>query len=230
MARLELMACVVLALACPFAAKAADAGGAQPASMVKPPASAAAAVVDAAYRIGPADQLDVAVFQIGDLSRTVQVDSAGNIILPLIGQVTAAGKTADQLATEVADDLKQKYVKNPLVTVTVKDAASQRVTVDGEVVAPGIYSLSGPTTLLQAIALAKGPNPKTADYHRVELYHVVNGARSGQVYDLAAIRDGKAPDPPVAGQDLIVVQGSGSKAFWNRFVEVAPVLTMLRPW
>jgi hypothetical protein len=50
------------------------------------------------------------------------------------------------------------------------------------------------------------------------------------VYDLSAIRDGKAADPPVFGQDVVVVAGSKSKAFWNRFVEIAPVLSIMRPW
>jgi polysaccharide export outer membrane protein len=187
------------------------------------------AMVGADYRIGPNDQLDVNVFDIGDLSRGVQVDSGGKIILPLIGQMNAAGQTSDELAQNIADALKRKYVKNPLVTVTVKDAASQKVTVDGAVGAPGVYPLAGPTTLLQAVALAKGADPKTANMHKVELIRLVDGERQSTFYDLAAIRSGHTPDPKIEGRDIIVVETSAGKTFWNNFLQIAPVLAMARP-
>jgi polysaccharide biosynthesis/export protein len=181
------------------------------------------------YVIGPDDQLDVTVFQIADLSRAVQVDSSGNILLPLVGQVTAAGRTSKQLSDDIAQQLKAKYVRNPLVTVTVKEAASQKVTVDGAVLSAGIFPLSGPTTLMQAIALAKGTDPKTADESKVSLYRMVNGTRYGTVYNLAAIRSGRAPDPTVYGRDVIVVPISGSKTMWHEFLNVATVLAIARP-
>jgi len=111
----------------------------------------------------------------------------------------------------------------------VKDAVSQRVTVDGAVVQPGIYPLSGPTTLMQAIALAKGADDKSADYHKVAVYRLVDGQRQGTTYDLAAIRSGHATDPPVYGRDIIVVPNSSAKAFWHGFVSLAPALAWLRP-
>ena len=223
----------------PQAADAADASAASPATpavsgltaatMVSPSALAGAgpAAVGADYRIGPSDQLDVNVYDIPDLSRSVQVDAGGKIMLPLVGEVDAQGQTAQQLSGAIATDLKQRYVKNPLVTVVVKDAASARVTVDGAVVAPGTYRLAGPTTLLQAVALARGPNPKTADERHVALFRLVNGRRQGAVYNLNAIRTGAAPDPEVYGRDIVVVAPSRGKALWNHFVQIAPALGML---
>jgi polysaccharide export outer membrane protein len=191
--------------------------------------TASASAVGADYRIGPNDQLDVNVFDIPDVSRSVQVDAGGKVVLPLIGEVQASGKTVDQLSSEIAGDLKQHYVKHPLVTVTVKDAVSERVTIDGAVVQPGTYPLAGPTTLMQALDLAKGADDKTADYHKVAVYRLVDGHREGATYDLAAIRTGKATDPPVYGRDIIVVPNSGTKAFWHGFVEIAPALSWVRP-
>ncbi|MGH6957484.1 MAG: polysaccharide biosynthesis/export family protein [Caulobacteraceae bacterium] len=219
----------VAALGAPPRLAAEPAAGAD---MVTPTAlsSASAGAVSANYRIGPADRLDVNVFQIPDLSGKAQVDASGNVLLPLVGQMKAAGLTAGQLSDEIAADLKTKYVKDPLVTVTVLTAASQTVTVDGAVAAPGIYPLVGPTTLLQAIALAKGPDDKTANEHKVALYRLVNGQRYGAVYDLAAIRAGTAPDPQVEGRDIVVVPGSRMKSFWNKFVSVAPILALARPF
>ena len=182
------------------------------------------------YRIGPNDQLDVTVFDVPELSRSVQVDSGGKITMPLIGQITAAGQTPNQLSQVVVNDFKQKYVKNPLVTVTVKDAASERVTVDGAVVAPGIYPLAGPTTLLQAIALAKGPDPKSAETHKVSLIRLVGGERRTASYDLGAIRSGRQPDPAIEGRDIIVVPSSGLKSFWHGLVEIAPAAVLLHPY
>ncbi|HEV7158713.1 MAG TPA: polysaccharide biosynthesis/export family protein [Caulobacteraceae bacterium] len=194
------------------------------------PVSATAVTgVGADYKIGPDDQLDVTVFDVPELSRSVQVDAGGKITMPLIGQLTAAGQTPTQLAELVTADFKQKYVKNPLVTVTVKDAVSERVTVDGAVIQPGIYPLPGPTSLLQAIALAKGPDPKRSEEHHVSLIRLVNGARETTHYDLVAIRAGRAADPAVEARDIIVVPESGSKAFWHGLVSLAPALAMLRP-
>lgn len=209
-------------------ARAADPG--TPA-MISPSAltTATAPSVSADYLIGPDDQLDVTVFQIADLSRSVQVDSSGKILLPLVGQLNASGKTPDQLSGDIATQLKAKYVKNPMVTVTVRDSASQKVTVDGAVVTPGIYPLSGTTTLMQAIALAKGIDQKTSNEHKVALYRLVNGARYGTTYDLAAIRSGKAADPTVYGRDIIVVPTSGAKTFWHEFLGIAPLLAIAHP-
>ncbi|MBV9995265.1 MAG: polysaccharide export protein [Caulobacteraceae bacterium] len=214
-----------------LAARPAEAGDPAPPSMVSPTTlnTTSASSVSADYKIGPDDQLDVNVFQIGDLSRTVQVDSGGKILLPLIGQMNATGRTAGELSQDIAAELRKKYVKNPLVTVTVKDAASQRVTVDGSVLAPGIYPLPGPTTLMQAIALAKGTDPKTAQEHKVSLYRLVDGTRYGTTYDLAAIRAGRAPDPQVYGRDIIIVPGSGMKTLWHEFLNVAPIIAWAHP-
>jgi polysaccharide export outer membrane protein len=210
-------AAVLIAAAGSAAADEAPAAAATPAATTL---SAIQARTD--YQISPGDTLEVAVFQIPDLSRTVQVDAGGKILLPLIGQVDTSGKTAGQLSQAIAADLGSKYVKDPQVTVTVKDSNSQKVTVDGAVVKPGIYPLTGPTTLLQAVALAEGPDPKRADTHKVAVLRPVNGRRETKVYNLNAIRDGKSPDPAVYPQDIVVVANSGGKSFLETLTKLAP--------
>ena len=71
------------------------------------------------YRIGPQDTLEINVFQLTDLNRTVKVDSGGRILLPLLGQVPASGRTSTELSTEIATRLQKSYVNNPQVTVVV---------------------------------------------------------------------------------------------------------------
>jgi polysaccharide export outer membrane protein len=190
----------------------------------------AAPAAPADYRIGAQDTLDINVFQVPDLSRTVQVDSGGKILLPLIGQLTAAGRTPGELASDLERLLGKDYLKDPQVTVAVRDSTSQRVTIDGAVLSPGIYPLSGPTTLMQAVALAKGPDPKLANIRKVAVFRDVGGQRTPAFHDLAAIRAGKAPDPVIRGGDIVVVDTSGTKSFLANMGSAFPLLGLLRPY
>src|SRR6185437_3089685 len=93
------------------------------------------------YVIGPQDALDVQVFGVPALSGTVQVDNTGYVSLPLLGRVKASGRTTNELSKRIAAELNKKYVKDPIVTVTTKDAASQKITVAGSVSKPGLYQI-----------------------------------------------------------------------------------------
>ncbi len=108
----------------------------------------------AAYKIGPLDVLDVTVFKVPDLAKTVQVAEDGSINYPLIGEVTAAGKTAHELEHDLTKKLGAKYLRDPQVTVMIKEYNSQRVTVSGSVKSSGVYAIKGSTSLMQVIAMA----------------------------------------------------------------------------
>ena len=101
------------------------------------------------YRVGPFDVLDVSVLEVDNLSRTVVVSSTGVISLPLSGDIDVTGKTTDQIAAEIAHRLGEHDLQNPQVTVTLKDSASLKFTVEGSVLQPGVYPITGPMTLLQ---------------------------------------------------------------------------------
>ncbi|MGH9611534.1 MAG: polysaccharide biosynthesis/export family protein [Bryobacteraceae bacterium] len=181
------------------------------------------------YTISSLDTLTIDVFGVPELSQTaVQVDNAGTIAMPFIGQVQAVGLTTSQLSKRIASDLDQKYVKNPVVTVTVKDAASQKITVDGEVTQPGVYEIQPHTTLTQAVALAKGPS-NVADIHEVSIVRLDTAGRRVTSYDLDAIHDGKATDPFVQANDEVVVDASGSRKFVRDFGSVLGLLTYWHP-
>ena len=121
------------------------------------------------YQIGAHDLLDISVFQVPDLSRTVRVNSRGLISLPLIGSVQAGGLTSDQLETTIARKLSENYLQDPQVSVFIKEYISQRVTIEGSVQKAGVYQLTGPTTLLQAIAMASGVD-QLADENAVTVF------------------------------------------------------------
>jgi len=181
------------------------------------------------YKIGTQDTITIEVFGVPELSQTaVQVDNAGTIAMPLIGRISAVGLTTGELSQKISHELDQKFVKNPIVTVAVKDAASQKITVDGSVTQPGVYEIPAHTTLTQAVSLAKGPD-NVANIHTVSI--VRNGAsgRTVSTYDLDAIHDGKTADPVVEANDEIVVDTSGSRKFVRDFGSVLGLLSFWHP-
>ena len=107
------------------------------------------------YRLGPGDKLRVEVYRETQLSQSLQVRPDGKITLPLVGDVTAAGKTPLELRDELSTSLKE-YVTNPVVTVIVQEAIAAQVYVIGEVASPGTIVMAGPMTVLQALAQVGG--------------------------------------------------------------------------
>jgi polysaccharide export outer membrane protein len=177
------------------------------------------------YRIGVGDKLDVRVFQVEDLSfEALVVDTSGNINLPLIGAVRSAGRTAGEMSVDIAGRLAAQYLRDPQVTVTVKEAASQKITVDGAVTKPGVYEMRGSTSLLQAVAMAEGPT-RVADLTKVAVFRSIDGRRSVALFDLSAIRQGRAPDPQVLGDDVIVVDTSRLSAALREVVGALPAFS-----
>jgi polysaccharide export outer membrane protein len=179
------------------------------------------------YRIGPQDLIEISVFQVTDLNRTVRVNSGGQISLPLIGTVQAGGRTVQELEREIAAKLEAGYLQSPQVTVFVKEFTSQRVTMEGAVKKPGIYPLTGRTTLLQAIAMAEGLTD-LADPRGLVIFRTIDGKRMGAVFDVKAIRSGDIADPEIYGDDVVVIDQSGSKTAVRRFIESMPILSIFR--
>ena len=182
------------------------------------------------YRINALDLLQISVFQIADLSfPELRVDAAGRIEMPLIGSVNAAGRTPSELSAEIRRLLLDRYLQNPQVTVIVKEASSQKVTVDGAVTEPGVYEMTGRTTLLQAVAMAKGPT-RISDLRNVAVFRNVDGQRMAAVFDLAAIRAGQLPDPVLQGDDIVVVDTSQLNSVMRDIVSALPALAVFRAY
>lgn len=190
--------------------------------------SASRTDVSGDYRIGATDMLSVSVFQVPDLTfDEIRVDAAGNLQMPLIGSVQAAGLTPNELSRDIARRLSERYLRNPQVTVTVKEAASQKVTIDGAVTQPGVYEMRGRTTLLQAVAMARGPS-RDADINSVAVFREVGGQRMVAVFDLSAIRNGEAEDPVILGDDVVVVDVSRVNALIRDAIQALPALAIFQ--
>lgn len=108
------------------------------------------------YTIGPGDVLKIVVWGQDDLSRDYPVTRDGNVPFPLLGQVRAVGLTTTQLAQSLHDLLEKDYLVNPQVIVSVKEFLSAKVHVLGEAEKPGLFYLTGPTTLLEILSKAGG--------------------------------------------------------------------------
>lgn len=173
--------------------------------------------------IGPLDTIEVDVFNVPELSREMQVDASGRISMPLVGTIDAGGKTAGELATDIENALRGRYVREPEVTVNIRSSVSQVVTVDGEVVEPGLYPVTNQMTLLRAVASAKGLT-EFARANDVVILRTVEGQRMAALYNVAAIRRGVYEDPALYANDIVVVGNSPERRLFRDFVAVAPLL------
>ena len=193
----------------------------------KTPAIQIEANEQADYRIGALDMLGITVFQVKDLSIDhIQVDATGQVLLPLIGSVMAKGMTTGELSAEIARRLSERYLQSPQVSVAVIQAVSQKVSVEGAVNEAGVFELRGRTSLLEAVARAKGA-AKDANLHKVTIIRTTDGTPHAANFDLAAISAGRARNPEVIGNDVVIVDGSRSKSLWRGFIQTLPALTFL---
>ena len=152
-------------------------------------ASTSSAASSNDYRLVSGDKLRIEVYKDTQLSQSLQVRPDGKITLPLVGDVTASGRTSMELRDAIAGSLKE-YIKEPVVTVIVVETAPQVVYVTGEVTKPGPVTISGPLTILQALAMAGG---FTDFANRKEILILRNGP-SGQKTLTFNYKDAVDPD------------------------------------
>jgi polysaccharide export outer membrane protein len=195
--------------------------GAAPASVpvaapaIAPSLTAIGPVNPRDYRIGPDDLLEIQVFGVDQLTRSVRVNARGMVSLPLIGNLEVGGLTAQQAESLIVKRLGESYLQDPQVSLFIKEYTSQRVIIEGAVNKPGVYPLRGPTTLLQSLAVAGG-QANLSDMTEVMLFRAdATGRREALVYDVDRIRSGELDDPTVINDDLIVVKRSKARVFFK---------------
>jgi polysaccharide export outer membrane protein len=108
------------------------------------------------YKIGPEDLIEISVFEVEKLNKTVRVSSQGNISLPLLGVLRVKGLTANQLEKELKELLAEKYLQDPHVSVFIREYRSQRISVMGAVKEPKVFEVTGQKTVLDMLAMAGG--------------------------------------------------------------------------
>ena len=173
------------------------------------------------YKVGPLDVLEVSVFKVPDLSKTVQVAESGTINLPLVGESPAAGMTAQEIERNLTQKLGAKYLQKPQVTVFVKEYNSQRVTIEGAIKKPGVYPIRGQSTLLQMIATAEGLTDVAEN--EVAVFREADGKRQAAKFNLTDIRSGQSPDPVLQKGDTIVINDSALAKGYQNFLKALPI-------
>jgi polysaccharide export outer membrane protein len=176
------------------------------------------------YRIGPFDKLTIDVFGSEELSRKeVQVDASGRITFPLIGTLEVAGKTPSEIGTAMQNRFRGRFIRDPQITVNLKEIVSQTVTIGGEVKKPGVYPIIGEMTLMTAIVSAEGWTD-VASKGEVVVFRRVSGKDYAAIYNVKAIEKGNYRDPEIFSNDVVMVGSSQSRKIWK---DVAPVVAPL---
>jgi polysaccharide export outer membrane protein len=168
------------------------------------------------YTIGPRDVLGITVWGQADLSRDYGVDPDGFIPFPLIGRVKAAGLTPKELAAQLTEVLGKDYLVNPQVIVAVKEYLSQKVQVLGAAEKPGVYYLTGPTTLLEILSRAGGfASTAGKQVLLVRNHGAADGSSAALRLSLEKIQAGDpSENTPVQSQDIVIVSKAQAYSYF----------------
>lgn len=174
------------------------------------------------YLLRPSDKISVNVFREPDFSmESVQIGVEGNISLPLIGSIPAAGMTASQFEQDVTRRLAAVGLKAPMVSVNIAEYASHLVTVEGAVEEPGVYTFQPGARLSSAIALARGPR-RTAKTEQVAVFREEADGIVVAKFDYGAMSEGTMLDPVLKPGDRVVMGTDGLSVFWQDFLRALP--------
>jgi polysaccharide biosynthesis/export protein len=143
------------------------------------------------YIIGPRDLLEIKVFELPDLNQTVRVSEDGSITLPLLNNVVIGGMSKDAAEIKLTRLLADKFVKNPHVSVFIKEYQSRLVSLIGAIEKPGVYELVGRQNLLQMISKAGGVKENASNR-------------------LFVLREGKSGNPAMIAVDLEDLLANGN--------------------
>jgi len=171
----------------------------------------------------PRDKIGVNVFEEPNLStEEAVVDPAGNVSLPLIGEVRAAGLSPAELARQIEQAYGARYLRDPHVNVVLVEGAPRVVAVEGQVKEAGVFEVQEGYTLLTALALAGSPI-ETAKLDEILIFREKGGERLGGRFNLTDIRAGRAADPAILPGDTVVVGYSQVRGAYLDFLKAAPI-------
>lgn len=163
------------------------------------------------YRLAANDLLEVEVLDAENLKRTVRINAGGFVTMPLIGPVQISGLTQFEAENRIAERYRERYLQNPQVSIFIREVTTERITIEGAVVRPGIFPLVGQLTLLRALAMAGGFAPIANSTEVVIMRTNEQGKRQIAAFDVERIRAGKDDDPVIRADDLIVVQRDNAR-------------------
>lgn len=163
------------------------------------------------YKIGPSDLIEITVFREDDLVRSTRVNQDGEISFPFVGTIKVGGKSVIEAERAIATGLSE-YLKNPQVTIFVKEYSAKQVYILGEVKSPGAFTLPTESglTVLEAISLAGGFTPVAAQDRTRVIRTSSDGKPQNFIISVSAItKDGeKDKDMALIPSDVVFVPQS----------------------
>jgi protein involved in polysaccharide export with SLBB domain len=155
--------------------------------------------------VGPGDVFDIRVYGEKDLSDTFRVASDGTIDFPLIGTIGVSGKTSTEIAKLVEDLLKNGgFLKQPQVSILVKEYNSKKISVFGQVARPGTFPYQDGMSVVEAVSQAGGFN-SMAKKNETMVIRVVNGKKERFNVPVESIAEGQAPNFVLRPGDIVFV-------------------------
>ncbi len=190
------------------AALLAPAGCARRGSTAPPPAATEAPeVATLATTLGPGDVLEVRVYREPEISGIYQVGSEGDVVFPLCQRVDVVGLTANGAADRFRACLANGFMRDPQVTVVVKEYNSKKVFVFGEVQKPGTFTFQDGMSIVQAVTLAGGFT-RSAAQNSTSVTRRVKGQETKLKVKVQDIALGKAPNFTLEPGDIVFVPES----------------------
>jgi polysaccharide export outer membrane protein len=154
--------------------------------------------------LGPGDVFDVRVYDEAQLSGTYQVSADGSINFPLIGSVQVAGLTPIATGKLLESKLSQGYLRNPQVSILVKEYNSKKVSVLGQVTKPGTFTYTDSMTVIEAVVLAGGFTPIAAKNDTV-VTRIEKGNKVRLNVPVEAISEGRERNLCLRPGDIVFV-------------------------
>jgi polysaccharide export outer membrane protein len=174
------------------------------------------------YNLRPADQISVNVFREPDLSlEKVRIGVDGNVSLPLLGTIPAAGITTRQFEQDVTRRLAALGIKSPTVSVNIAEYVSHLVTVEGAVEKPGVYVFQPGSRLSTAVAMASGPK-RSAKLNQVAVFRESPQGIMIAKFDYQMVKQGAMLDPVLEPGDRVVMGTDGLSVFWEDLLKALP--------
>ena len=181
------------------------------------------------YALQAGDVVNIRVFEEPELTlEDATIDQGGNISMPLLGDVAAAGFSPGELGERIEAAYRNGILRDPRVFVSLKQARENTIAVEGEVQLPGVYPWQAGDTLLVALARAQSPT-ETASLDEIIVFRTVQGEKMAGRFDLHAIRGGRAPDLALRPGDVIVVGYSALRGAYQDVLRAVPAFGIFRP-
>ena len=159
---------------------------------------------DPDVRLGPGDIISIKSYTDSLPSGDFPISRSGTIIYPYIGEVKVAGHTTSEIQDIIIQKLRDGFFRNPVISVSIKELNTKRITVFGSVRKPGVFPYMRPISLLEVLSMAGGLTD-SADRDAITLIRRMNGREYRMKISIDAVINGTSANMILRPGDVIVV-------------------------